>query len=374
MSRIDISIPNNSIILEWIQKSDSEKIKIVKLGIAMYNRGKDEIRGFNNDEYQKNLENYKKRYDEKIVKLNDTIQMERNTKEQLIKNHSSQLNSLQNQIEQQTKFLYEKKIQDLEYELVNKNKIINEKTEKLNSIVSENYNKIFEKINEKDKEWMKRLKDKEDFYEKKLDDERKKTEKQLLRKENSSFIGQDGENLLLEQLNLLCPSAQIKCTTGVPHRGDFVIDIDTTIIMIENKNYTKNVPKVEITKFYNDIKSNSDFNGGILCSQKSGICAKSDYALEIIDSKPIMMLYNTGKEPIKIKLAIDLLKAYIKNESIKFDNKETLDLLKSFSPTLRKSFAKIDKLINSFSKNIKAEVLKTQAITNEIFSILKIKR
>ncbi len=374
MNRIDISVPNNTTILDWIQKTDLDKIKIIKLGIAMYNKGKDELCSFNNEEYQKNLENYKKRYDEKILKLNNIIESERNTKEELIQNHNSKLNSLQNQIENQTKFLYEKKIQDLEYEVINKNKIINEKTERLNSIIKENYDKIFSKLNEKDNEWLNRLKEKELFYEKKLEEERKKTEKQLIREENSSYIGQDGENLLLQQLNLLCPSAQVVCTTGVPHRGDFVIDIDSTILMVENKNYTKNVPKIEIVKFYSDIKSNSDFNGGILCSQKSGICAKSDYALEIIDGKPIMMLYNTGKEPNKIKLAIDLLKAYIKNESIKLDNKETLDLLKSFSPTLRKSYTKIDKLINTFSKNIKSEVLKTQAITNEIFSTLKIKR
>ena len=233
---------------------------------------------------------------------------------------------------------------------------------------------MLEKLNEKENIWMNRIKEKESYYEKKLDVERKRTEKQLLREENSANLGTDGEKLCEQQLNLLCPSASIECTTGIPHRGDFVIDIDSTTLMIENKNYTKNVPKVEITKFYDDIKNNSDFKGGILCSQKSGICAKSDWALEIIDGKPIMMLYNTAKSPEKIKLAIDLLKAYIKNESINLDNKETLDHLKSFSPTLKKKYTKMDKLINTFTKNMKKEILESQEITNEIFSTLKIKR
>jgi hypothetical protein len=374
MSRIDISVPNDPIIIEWLQKSDPEKIKWIKLGKTMYNRGQDELRGFNNEEYQKNLDNHKKRFEEIIIKLNNTIKTERDTRENLIKNHNFKLSSLQNQVERQTKIIYEKKIQDLESTISKKNQVINTKDEKLNSITSETYGEMLEKLNEKENVWITRLKEKEEYYEKKLDAERKRTEKQLLREENSANLGTDGEIFCEQQLNLLCPSASIECTTGIPHRGDFVVDIDSTTLMIENKNYTKNVPKIEIEKFYNDIKNNSDFNGGILCSQKSGICAKTDWALEIIDGKPIMMLYNTAKSPKKIKLAIDLLKAYIKNESIKFDNKETLDILKNFSPTLRKSYAKIDKLVNTFSKCIKSEVLKTQAITNEIFSILKIKR
>jgi hypothetical protein len=374
MNRLDISVPNLPIILEWIQKSDTEKVKWIKLGKAMYTRGKDEIIGFNNEEYQINLENHKKRYDEKINKLNNSIKTERDIREDLIKNHNLKLNSLQNQIEKQTKIHYEKKLSFLEASVLKKNSIINQKDDKLNSIMSNQYQEMQNKLDKKEAMWLDRLREKEAHYEKRLDAERKRTEKQLLREENSTLIGIDGENLCEQQLNLLCPTASVECTTGKPHRGDFVLELDDTILMIENKNYTKNVPKIEITKFYDDIKNNSDFHGGILCSQKSGICAKQDYAFEIIDTKPVMMLYNTAKSPEKIKLAIDLLKAYIKNESISLDNKETLDLLKSFSPTLRKSYTRIDKLINTFSKGIKSEVLKTQAITNEIFSTLKIKR
>ena len=142
MNRLDISVPNLPIILEWIQKSDTEKVKWIKLGKAMYTRGKDEIIGFNNEEYQINLENHKKRYDEKINKLNNSIKTERDIREDLIKNHNLKLNSLQNQIEKQTKIHYEKKLSFLEASVLKKNSIINQKDDKLNSIMSNQYQEM----------------------------------------------------------------------------------------------------------------------------------------------------------------------------------------------------------------------------------------
>ena len=86
---LDIWLQNSELdglkILEWIQKSDQEKIKWIQLGKTMYNRGKDEIIGFNNEEYQTNLKNCKKRFEAKIETLNNKINTERNLREFLTK-------------------------------------------------------------------------------------------------------------------------------------------------------------------------------------------------------------------------------------------------------------------------------------------------
>lgn len=374
MDRIDISVPNHKIFLELLQQTDDDKIKWCILGKTMYQRGKAELQGLNNEEFQLNLNNIKERYKERIKKLENNLSNERETKENLIKNHKNKLLSLQQQITEQTKVLYKEKIDELNDKLIEQQKIIDDKNNKIDSITKSLFQDMQLKIEQKDNFWLDRLETKEKYYEEKLEESRKKLEKQMLREENSTLIGQDGEAMCEQQLNLFCPSAQVSVTTGVAHRGDFIVSTKGINIMIENKNYTKNVPKPEITKFYDDMKLNADFNGGILCSQKSGICAKEDYSLEIIDGKPVMMLFYTAKSPIKIKIAIEILTAYIKNETIQFDNKEILDSLKGFSKDLKKNVNKMKRLLKKHETEMISCFINEEKITNEIFNALKIKR
>uniref|UniRef100_A0A6C0C3S8 Uncharacterized protein n=1 Tax=viral metagenome TaxID=1070528 RepID=A0A6C0C3S8_9ZZZZ len=373
MQRIDVSLPNDKIVIEFIQQRDIDKIKWLKLGKTMHKQGMEEIKCFNNEEYQTNITNIKKMYEDKIVKLNNNLEQERDTKKEMLKIHNSKLISLQQQISEQVKILYSEKIQQLESIIQEKKIIIDKKNDKIDSYTTKMYKEMQDKLDEKEDIWLKRYETIKESYEVKLDIERKKTEKQLLRQENSTLIGQDGEALCEQQLNLMCPSASVLDTHSQAGRGDFVLSLKGVNVMIENKNYTKNVPKPEILKFYRDIKTNGDIHCGILCSQKSGICAKEDYSLEIIEGKPIMMLYHTAKHPNKIKLAIDLLLAYVNNESINLDDKEILDKLKNFSPTLKKNLSKMKKLIKKFENDITTCLINEEEITKQIFATLKIK-
>jgi hypothetical protein len=374
MDRIEISLPNHKIFLELIQQTDENKIKWCTLGKLMFQKGQSELQCINNTEFQQNLNNIKQRHDEKIKSLENNIVNEKQTKEKLIKNHENSLLSLQQQITQQTKILYQEKIDELNYKLQEKEKIINNKNIKIDTITKTLYQDMQKQISNKDNFWLDRLETKEKYYEGKLEEYRKKMEKQLLREENSTLIGQDGEALCEQQLNLFCPSAHVSVTTGVAHRGDFIVSMKGINIMIENKRYTKNVPKPERIKFYEDMKLNADFHGGILCSQKSGICAKEDYSLEIIEGKPVMMLFYTAKSPVKIKIAIELLTSYIKNETIQFDNKEKLDCLKGFSKDLKKNLNKLRRLLKKHETEMTACFIDEEKITNQIFNTLKIKR
>ena len=51
MDRIDISVPNHKIFLELLQQTDDDKIKWCILGKTMYQRGKAELQGLNNEEF-----------------------------------------------------------------------------------------------------------------------------------------------------------------------------------------------------------------------------------------------------------------------------------------------------------------------------------
>ena len=102
--------------------------------------------------------------------------------------------------------------------------------------------------------------------------------------------------------------------------------------MIENKNYSRNVPKVEIEKFYSDIKNNADINGGVFVSLKSGICKKEDFQLEIIEGKPIVFLHKLLQNMDNITKAVMIIQLICDKECIDLNNKE---ILGNFSPTLK---------------------------------------
>ena len=138
--------------------------------------------------------------------------------------------------------------------------------------------------------------------------------------------------------------------------------------MIENKNYSRNVPKKEIDKFYRDIENNSDIQGGILCSQKSGIANREDFCIEIFKGKPIIMLHNTNNNNNKIKVAIELLMGIIKT-NIDFNKKEIIDAVKLSSKIIRQKFNRIRKELSEHQRKM-TEMIFGEGIEQEIRKIL----
>ena len=93
------------------------------------------------------------------------------------------------------------------------------------------------------------------------------------RQKNSTNKGADSEDKVLEGLYSTFPDCQITKTTGIAKAGDFLIErSNNPPIMIENKDYTKNVPKEEIEKFIRDVEQQGC--SGILISQTTGISKK----------------------------------------------------------------------------------------------------
>ena len=125
---------------------------------------------------------------------------------------------------------------------------------------------------------------------------------------NSSRKGQMGELRTGELLNQLFPAAEIYETGHTTANGDFRIVIQGVQILYEHKNFQNNVPKRDIDKFLRDIEA-SDCDGGIMCSENSGIACRNDLDLEIVgeNEKPGIYLHHTGVNPEKIRIAVHLL-------------------------------------------------------------------
>ena len=159
--------------------------------------------------------------------------------------------------------------------------------------------------------------------------------------DNSSMKGQMGENKMKQILTMLFPKNEIEDTHSTPGRGDFILSCrNDKKILIDNKDYSSNVPKKEIDKFEKDIRENSDVFGGVLISNSSGVCKKDDFQLDIINAKPVIYIHNTNKDSNKIKCGIDLIESIICAEHVDFQDKEISDKLSKISSEIKRKIRK----------------------------------
>jgi hypothetical protein len=125
-------------------------------------------------------------------------------------------------------------------------------------------------------------------------------------KASSQFKGQYSEHMLDTILTEMYPTASIENTTSQTASGDFMIRRDgLPDILIENKNYERNVDLEEIKKFLRDV--NHKDCSGIMMSQISGIVSKPNFFIEIHDGKVLVYLHKVFFSKDQIKLAIDVI-------------------------------------------------------------------
>ena len=173
---------------------------------------------------------------------------------------------------------------------------------------------------------------------------------QMFNKKNSSLKGQGGEMEVHGYLSKLYPSNEIYNCSKEDHRGDYYIEFESGVrIMIESKDYQSNVPKKEIDKAHRDLDENSDYNGAILVSLRSGIATKGDLSIDYSErDKPMVYLHNVSENPEVLKLAISLVYCIIKN---KLNSDINIDVMKECSQ-LKKELGDIIQNKKEFKKSI----------------------
>lgn len=129
----------------------------------------------------------------------------------------------------------------------------------------------------------------------------------LLKKmENSSTKGKISENLLLDILHNLYPSAQIDSVGQQKETGDIMlIRNNRPKILVENKIWNKNVVQEEIKKFIHDIETQNCC--GVFLSQNYGIAGKENFEINIHDGNVLVYVHEVNNDPDKIKIAIDII-------------------------------------------------------------------
>ena len=169
----------------------------------------------------------------------------------------------------------------------------------------------------------------------------------------SNSKGKQGEHKLELILSELYPSASIVNTSGSTASGDFIIErTDGGKILIDTKDYETCVPIKEVAKIVRDIELHKC--NGILISQNSGIAQKQDFEINVHDNNIIVFIHNALYDPLKIKLAIDVIDhlepIVTKNTEIKEDSIPS-DILLSINNEFREFASQKINIINSLKKN-----------------------
>ena len=106
--------------------------------------------------------------------------------------------------------------------------------------------------------------------------------------------------------------------------------------MVENKNYSKNVQKSEIDKFYRDLEreSNNDIQYAVFVSMNTGICNRDDFAFEVRNGKPIIFIHKKR------------LRIFSKN--IDLSDKDVICGFKNVSTNVKRNFNKQKSILDKF--------------------------
>jgi len=365
---IEIYIPDDPEIQDFHSLSSAEKLKIIKLGLALYKSGNQKLQYLNNDEWEKQIDEIKTSHNTEMERLEDKVSLANQRLVEYTIESKSRQDIIMDEVRGTEQQRYKSQITHLESE-----------KERLDS-------KVATMRDEFDERFDTRLAASRTFYEDKLSslqdkldnvrsDYEEKTKTGIMRSQNSTIKGQDGEEYVLGQLNMLFPRAEIEDTHKVSNRGDFIMREDDFAMMIETKNYSKNVQKSEIDKFYRDIDNpaNSDIQCALFVSLKTGICCKDDFEFEIRNKIPILFIHKLQDNFANLIMAVKFFKLMTGQNGLDLSGKETIDSFKNLSRSMKNNFNKQKTKIDRYHAEHVALMAEQQANIVELYKLVNVK-
>lgn len=352
----EIYLPNNKITQEFSTKPNVDKTRIIELGLSLYNKGNDIMQYWNNDEWKQKISNLEDRLERETTQL---------TNENL---------EISDKVRKQTEDKFNARIQTLDSyikDLENRNREMMEQMQNIYDTIDSKYEKrTKERIDDINRRSDERISE----LQKALDTSRESYESLLCRTNNSTFKGQDGESFIDKQLNLLYPKAEITDTSQEPGRGDFIFKEGEFICMVENKNYSKNVQKSEIDKFYRDLEreSNNDIQCAVFVSMNTGICNRDDFAFEVRNGKPIIFIHKLRDNVHSLKMAINFFKNILSLKDIDLSDKDVICGFKNVSTNLKRNFNKQKSILDKFHSEAVDGLVKIEGQMNELYKLVNL--
>jgi hypothetical protein len=183
----------------------------------------------------------------------------------------------------------------------------------------------------------------------------------LLKKmEISSVKGKISENIVSSILHSLFPVAQIDSVGTTKETGDVILTrVNKPKILIENKNWEKNVVQEEVKKFIHDVETQNCC--GIFLSQNYGIANKGNFEININNGNVLVYVHEVNNDAEKIKIAIDIVDHF----------KMRLDQLNTHSEVDTISKELLDEINQEYQIYISQKLMITKTIKDFNQKILK---
>lgn len=367
---ITFSLPVNDVILKFLQMKPGDQIKSIALGMRFITTGTEQMQGWINGEWETKLAEEKDRATTAISSYVGELREEREKQRLMEESHKKELIDTAEYVKGQTKARSQTELSGLREQLERKDITISKLNEENRSAFKDAYTLFDSKAILREEGWETKMNLLRIDYEERLMKEKEHRESLIATAQNSTILGQIGENFTLCELNKRFPQAEIEDTHKQSGRGDFIMKDRDFSMLIETKNYKNNVTKPEIDKFYRDIDTNHDIKCGILISLKSGICSREDFHLEVRDKKPILFLHNVSSNMENVSLAVILFKLILGTDTIDLSHKEIEEKLKNCIPMVKRNWNKMRQQIKKFEQDMIECVTDQESLVRNMFELI----
>ena len=368
---MEVYVPNSNTIDDFFTLNAKDKLKVIQLGLEFYKQGNTKMQFWNNKDWEDKISSINTQHMNKQNLLQSEIDNLNNYVTQIKNDFTKQKSDLRESIQSDYDTRYSKQIVDLREQ----QESLRNQRDKWN----ERYNNLYKELDDKHQVRLSEERKRSDNHVKSLREELDREKERYLQQstisQNSSLKGQQGEEQTLKQLNLLFPSSEIQDTHSESGRGDFIVKKDDITMMIEVKNYSRNVQKSEIDKFYRDLdsESNNDTNCAVLVSLGTGICAKEDFEFEVRNNKPILFLHKLSSNFTNLELAFKFFKLILDQKHMDLSSKEVCVKFKNSATVIKRSFKKLKKIADKAHSDQIKTIMDTQEEVFKLYSAMKIK-
>lgn len=376
----EIYLPKTAKLAPFFSLSDANKQRVIELGLCFFKMGERKTQFWNNRDWEKRITQIEKEYQVETEKMTQRIVREQENNNFMKQQFQEQKQLLVDEVRENTEIRYSREIETLKKENNNLQNKISEQNDEYRNLHISLSDKYDEKTAETERKYENRMEnvrkqweEREKQLESKMEKYKSEYENTLVRTQNSTIKGQDGEDFTFHQLNMLFPKAEIQDTHKQTARCDFVMCEKDFKMMLEIKNYKTNVNKGEIDKFYRDVDSehNNDVQCAILISLKSGVSNKSDFEFEVRNGKPLLFLHKVSENMTNILLAVKFLKMILNQKDIDFTNHEIVGCFKNLASVVKRNFTKQRKQIEKFAAEQTNLISDQETNIVELFKIIK---
>ena len=342
---VEVFLPDDPSIEDFHSLSAEDKLRVVRLGLAFLSEGTKHLQKWNNGDWESTIKAIEERAEMERDRLQEQLRISESQFDDYVHSSKVRQEALAKEISNSERQRCNAEIEHLR-----------DQNTSLTTRIEKTIEDMQHLSGSLDDRHDKKLLELRDFYEEKiklldnkLEESRKGHEEFVasyaLCSNNSSLKGQQGEEYVLGRLNMTFPKADIEDTHMQPGRGDFILREEGVTMMIETKNYTRNVQKSEIDKFYRDIDNpaNSDIQCAALVSLTSGISAKDDFQFEIRNNIPVLFIHRLQNNFENILLAWKFFRLITAQSELDLGDREVCDGFKNMAISLKRNFTKMRK-------------------------------